>query len=396
MTITIGFDNSALDPKFKSHAQRGIGRYVSELKRYFAEFPSSKVNIESFDHRQFKDRGLINSLVDYLPAGKQTIRQQVVYPFRLKNHKQIDYFHFPAQMDAPSWSLNNYILTVLDLIPLVLSDLYKANKPGWRFTFARWLEIRAIKNASLILAISQNTANDLVNVLNIPSEKIIVTPLGVNEEFFIEPGADDKINLLEKLGLPTDRHIVLYVGGIDPRKNYQGLIESFSILCQKLERASSSKPLLVLAGGINQDREYPRLKNLIAENNLEGDVKELGFVSNDDLPSLYAASAVLFFPSLYEGFGLTPLEALATGTPVVSSNTSCMPEVLGKAALLVNPHDRDACANALHDVLTVNTLREELRIAGRKHARTYPWTRTGELTLAAYERLIANKKVANL
>lgn len=397
MPITVGLDTSALDIKFKAHAQRGIGRYVSELKRYFDHTSSHSVNVQSFDHREFKDQGLVNKLVEYLPAGRQTIRQQVVYPFRLKSHKRkIDIFHFPAHMDAPAWSLSNYILTVLDLIPLVLSDLYKANRPNWRFTFARWLEIRAIKNAALILAISENTANDLVRVLNVPPEKIIVTPLGVNEEFFAEFSKEEKFEVVSRLGLPVNRDIVLYVGGIDPRKNYPVLISSFAELKERFVANGQKPPILALAGGIKNDREYPKLQELIKKNNLLEDVKELGFVSNEDLPKLYSVSSVLFFPSLYEGFGLTPLEAMAAGTPVVSSNTSCMPEVLEDAAYLVNPSNQNQCVQALYEVLTNAALHHRYSVHGRTHARKFPWSRTGALTLSAYESIVRQNKIANL
>ena len=387
--FTIGLDTSALDLKFKSHAMRGIGRYVFELSRYFQSNANSRIQVQNFDHREFKDKGLLNKMIKFLPAGRQTIRQQIVYPFSLSSKKKsYDYLHFPAHMDAPAWSLGNYVLTVLDLIPLVLSDLYKAKKPGWRFNFARWLEIKSIKNASLILAISENTARDVCRLLKVPRERIVVTPLGVDSSFFIELDDTAKTALKQKYNIPDRRALIVSVGGIDPRKNYSALIESFHRLLQIYREKNLTEPALLLVGSIKTDREYAELKKQITSKELDNYIFETGFIADQDLPGIYAVSDVLFFPSLYEGFGLTPLEAMAAGTPVLSSNTSCMPDILGDAALYVDPHDHAKAADILFDLLN-NMDTSDLKERAKKRAALYSWSKTGELTMAAYESLIA-------
>lgn len=390
----VGLDISALDVKFKSHALRGIGRYVQELSKYLVSNKHPDIEVGTFDHREFREQGILNKVIDYLPAGRQTIRQQLVYPFHLSNQKKkFDLLHFPAHMDAPSWSVNNYVLTVLDLIPLVLSDMYKANKATLRFTFARWLEIKAIKNAGLILAISQNTADDVHRILKIPQERIVVTPLGIDGMFFRDVSEDEKLALYEKFKIPKGNKFVIYVGGIDPRKNYVSLIESFARLLEIEKEKGNKLPSLVMAGSIKNDREYPRLRKLIEDKGISDLVIEAGYVSDMDLPALYAISSVLFFPSLYEGFGFTPLEAMAGGTPVICSPTSCMPEVLGDAAIFVDTKDYDTCALRMHEALNNPGVKEALRDKGIKRAASYNWSKTGELTLAAYEKLIAKNYV---
>ncbi|RIL12383.1 MAG: hypothetical protein DCC75_00560 [Proteobacteria bacterium] len=398
----IGFDISALDSTFKSHAQRGIGRYVGELSSYFKrELTSSKqaLKIENFDHSSVRagSSGLLkvcSNLTRLTPCGRTTINQQLLYPLQLSRYthskgRGFDALHFPAHMDAPAWGLRRYALTVLDLIPLVLEPLYRANKSGLRFKFARWLEIQAIKNATLVIAISQNTAADVQRILGVPEERICVTPLGVDQKFFAAKLIDEEETLRRRYKLEPKAPIVLYVGGIDPRKNCKGLIGSLALLQQKLKQQGKGSAQLLMAGEIRSDREFPRLSALIEEHGLTDSIKLAGFVPDHDLLQLYRISSVFFFPSLYEGFGLPPLEAMAAGLPVVSSARSSMSEVLGQGAMLVNPEDIEQCAEALFQVLSSNELARELEAKGRKQAGLFSWQKTGELTLQAYEKLLA-------
>ncbi len=393
-SFSIGLDTSALDAGFKAHAARGIGRYVRELKRYFdglsGDIPGG-MQIAEFDHRDFTLGNTADRIIDRLPFGRQTARQQLLYPLRLSKGtaSRFDALHFPAHMDAPSWSMRRYALTVLDLIPFVCADLYRAARPSWRFHLARWLEIRAIKNASLILAISENTARDVQRILGIPAERVVVTPLGVDRKFFAarQSGADDdaSLRLRAKLDLPPTRPVVLYVGGIDQRKNLGGLLGVFAEV--KRRAAPGPVPVLVLAGRIEDDEHFPALKRTINELDLSGDVRLAGFLEDEELLSMYGLSSVFFFPSLYEGFGLPPLEAMAAGAAVVSSNTSAMPEVIGDAGVLVDPTDVRACADAVTELLANSERRAAFREAGRKRAAHFTWERTGKATLGAYQRL---------
>jgi alpha-1,3-rhamnosyl/mannosyltransferase len=397
MSFAVGFDTSALDPSFKEHAARGIGRYVRELKRYFDSIrntpdggtPTPELVVDFFDHTWFKAPPMLDRLIAAAPIGRQTIRQQVVYPLYLGGQRtsRFNALHFPAHMDAPSWSGKPYVLTVLDLIPLVCRDLYASVTPTWRFRLARWLELRAIRGAALIVAISRHTARDVERILGVPPERIVVTPLGVDEMFFGDEGPVDEAGVRARRGIPPERPMILYVGGIDQRKNYRGLIDTFAEVLRGCAERGQPIPVLVLVGKIATDKEYPRLKAAIAARGVEDAVIEAGFVPDAELVALYRASAVFLFPSLYEGFGMPPLEALAAGLPVVSSGTSAMPEVIESAGLLYDPTDAVAGARAVLDVLSDSALRTTLVRAGRARAREFTWRRTGELTLGAYEAL---------
>ena len=405
--FVVGLDVSALDPLFKAHAQRGIGRYVSELKKYFEAHQGSNLRVSYFDHRVLRASGpralaYCHKAVDLAPFGRATLRQQLLFPLQLAWSLQsesppmapvsFDAVHFPAHLDPPAWGVVRYAVTVVDLIPLVCADLYKANKSNLRFKFARWLELRAIKNASLVLAISENTARDVHRILHVPHEKIVVTPLGVDPRFFEARMVEEEETVRRRYGLGRESPVVLYVGGIDPRKNYPVLIEMFRRAADSLCARGKPEPKLLMVGPLQEDREYPRLRRCIAEQGVETSVIMPGYVKDDELLQLYALSRVFVFPSLYEGFGLPVLEAMAAGVPVVSSGTSSMPEVLGDAGLIVDPSDARAAAESVCSIIENEELARSLAERGRRRARLFTWQRTGDLTLGAYERLSAGWK----
>ena len=270
----------------------------------------------------------------------------------------------------------------------MLSDLYRADRPGWRFALARRLELQAIKHAKLVLAISECTARDVERLLHIPAERIAVTHLGIDQRFHAAADSNiDREELCRRYALPADRKIVLYVGGIDQRKNMKGLLETFARVVRSRRDRSQELPVLVMAGAIEEDAEYPKLMRSIETLELQELVCMTGFVAEDDLPAFYKLGSVLFFPSLYEGFGLTPLEAMAVGTPVVSSNAACLPDVLGDAAALVAPDDYEGSASEIVSVLENDSYAEELIQKGRQQAAKFCWSDTGAATLAAYQRL---------
>ncbi|RMD84180.1 MAG: glycosyltransferase family 1 protein [Candidatus Dadabacteria bacterium] len=384
--LSIGLDISALDPSFKAHSGRGIGRYVAELKNFFSKIDREDLDIGFFTQKDLVERSPLSGILNFLPLGKVTFRQQALLPIAMASNSlcPFDVLHFPAHMDPPAWSKKPYIVTVLDLIPLVMADLYKAANPNWRYHIARKLEIQAIKNASLILAISKNTASDVEHVLGIDPDLIKVTYLGVDEKFFGSTTTEEEENYIrDKYRIPPKCDLVLYVGGIDPRKNVRGLLEPLSFLIRDTERDIR----LFMAGSIEEDRQYPALLKMIKELGLNDRVILGGFVPDSDLIKIFQISAVFLFPSLYEGFGLPPLEAMASGLPVVSSNRSCLPEVLGDAAIFVDPEDSEGIAKAVLEVIRDKDLSLSLKERGRKQARLYSWEKTGEATLNAYLRV---------
>lgn len=402
--ISVGLDLSALDPAFKSHAHRGIGRYVAELHRYFESHVDPEVQVGFFDHEALRRNELADKVVSLVPCGKTSLRQHIVYPRRLHQGvmRSFELLHYPAHMDAPAWSSKPYVLTVLDLIPHVLKDLYQAHKPSWRFKLARSLEIRSIRQAALLLAISETTAQDLVKVLGISRDKIVVTPLGVDPRFFDIASLRSQRNLVQgseiraKLGIPSGRQIILYVGGHDERKNIGNLVGIVRDVGVAMRSRGQQPPLLVMAGRVSTGQERERLESTLRRHDMARDAVVLGYVADDELKELYAESSLFLFPTLYEGFGLPALEAMAAGLPVVGSNTSSIPEVVGDTGVLFNPLSIEAGAQAVLSVLEDESAQRALSIAGVERARLFTWERTGKATVEGYKRahgLVASTSV---
>lgn len=384
---SVALDIAALDPAFKAHAARGIGRYVRELSRSLSGTADGDLEIRSFSSAELLGNGPIARFTEALPFGRTTVRQQCLGPFAFRK-LQADLLHFPAHIDAPAWCPCPYAVTVLDLIPLIFEELYKADRPSWRFHFARWLECKAIENASLVLCISENTAKDVERILNIPSERLAVTPLGVDGKFFDVVRMDDDAKVRFRLGLPAEGAIVLYVGGIDQRKNIAGLISVFKRTRDVIAGRGGDPPVLVIAGDVQSDEQYTEVQEIIRRERVGEAVFFTGFLPEDALMDLFGAASAFFFPSFYEGFGLPPLEAMAAGVPVVSSKRSAMPEVLGEGALLVNPNDFQEGSEALIAVLENQNMAAGLIERGRKRAGLFTWERTASLTAEAYRRAL--------
>lgn len=230
---------------------------------------------------------------------------------------------------------------------------------------------RSVQRADRVLTDSIWTRNDVVELLNVDSERVTALHLGVSDAFgpTAEPGERRRLNATYQLG---DIPYILAVGTIQPRKNYGRLIEA-------LDRVRERVEIVLVIVGRPAWLSEPILEAAAARPH----VKLLGFVNDGDLPALYRQAGVFAYPSLYEGFGLPPLEAMACGTPVVASNASSVPEAVGAAGLLHDPLDTDTLAAALHRLLTDADLRTDLRAQGLSRAAQFTWTRTAQEWLTA-------------
>ena len=386
---SIALDTSALDPEFKEHALRGLGRYVSKLRDALDSAASPDITISSFQHTELARGSRLAGLLAHSPIGAQLLQQHFAYPARMRRClvPRPDFVHFPAQTDVPAWCPLPYVVTVHDLIPRTMSDLYlrgKSARARFAYSAVRSLEALAIRRAGMILSISHRTADELQSHLGIPRERIRVVPLGIDELFFQTPRDDREPPLRDRYGLHPTRPLVTYVGGIDRRKNVGGLLRVVERLGARRRENHRPAPQLVIAGDVAGHAEYPELTRTIRQLGLSADVCLPGYVPDDELVRLLQASSVFSFLSLSEGFGLPPLEAMAAGVPVVASNASVMPEVLGDAALLVDPNDLESSVHAIERILDEPELSQQMSRAGRAHARKYSWRATGEATLEAY------------
>jgi glycosyltransferase involved in cell wall biosynthesis len=238
---------------------------------------------------------------------------------------------------------------------------------------------RAVKQARLFICVSQTTADDLIDYVKSEwqidlSERVEVILEGVNEQFF-EPTAD---SVLEDLPLP-EAPFVLAAGAISPRKNLNSVIKAF----EKLKQESDLH--LVVVGG--QGWGNTGVEALVEQLQLKDRVHFLGYVTDAQLRALYCKAAVFVYPSLFEGFGLTVLEAMASGCPVITSNLSCLPEISGDGALLIDPNSPEELAEAIYNVTTKLELRRNLIDKGKSRASSFTWKRCAQETIDVYNSL---------
>lgn len=242
----------------------------------------------------------------------------------------------------------------------------------------------AARRAQRLIAISEATKRDILKYLHVPEERVVVTPLAAHWRF--KPVEDNwqRHETLMKYGLLTD--YIFSLGSLEPRKNLATLIRAYSTLPDRMRRTLQ----LAIAGA--KGWKNSSLFSLIQELGLGDCVRILGYVPDDDLPALYGSASVFVYPSLYEGFGLPALEAMASGAPVIASNTSSLPEVVGTAGIQIDPGNVEALAQAILRVVAQPGLAEELRRKGLEQARRFSWRRTAEQTLQAYSEAVRVKR----
>lgn len=372
MTLTVGLDATSA-----ARQEAGIGRYTRELLRALAA-RQDEIRYRVYycaggltDHRLPPLNGRFS--VRALPLSDRIVNA-MVHRARLPIPVQaltgrIDLFHspdftLPVTLGAPS------LLTVFDLAFL--------RRPECAYpTLRAYLEAvvpRSVRRATHVIAISQNTRRDLLELLGTPPEKVTAIPLAPGESFGrLEPErAQSTVR-----GLGVDEPYILSVGTLEPRKNYVRLLEVYALLRQRGETRR-----LVVAGGRGWMYEpvFQRLDELRLQ-------EYVSFVNPPDvaLAALYAAADVFVYPSLYEGFGIPPLEAFACGTVVACSDSSSLPEVVGDAALTFDPTDIEEMAEVIGRLLADRELGEELRRRGADRVRQFSWARNAADTVRLYE-----------
>lgn len=357
----------------------GIGRYIQNILSYMPQFAAdlqlvlagNPEQICDFLDRQPELQGIVVEVVP-LQASIYSVAEHIYGSQLLHRYKgKTDLFHFP-HYNVPWVGKENTVVTVHDLIHFRFPAYYG----GVKVKLAKIVLENAVKKAGRIIVVSQATADDLVQMYPNIAEKIRVIPNGVSE--FFRPQPNEIIDAFKKRqGL---RQYLLYVGNRKPHKNLGRLLRAYA----KLKTSFSTLQLVIVGKKFNEQDE---VTNLIKELKLS-DVVELERVNDDDLLRLYCGAEALVLPSLYEGFGLPPLEAMACGTPVVVSNISSIPEVVGEAGVYVDPYNVREITQSLFRVLTNQNLRQHIREKGLMRAKLFTWEKTMQRTLEVYQEML--------
>jgi glycosyltransferase involved in cell wall biosynthesis len=355
----------------------GIGTYVRNLVRGLARAGGDDTYVALCHPGDAAFvRGLgstFETLVEH--ADNYSLRELISVPFALRRAR-VDLFHAPHYVVSPLTPCP-FVVTIHDCIHLRFPQ-YLPSRAA--YYYARTMMTLAARRARRVLTGSQASKEDILHFLKVPADKVEVIYHAIDERLAAAPTDEEIARVRERFLLTSP--FILYAGNIKPHKNVDRLIEAFSIVRR---RGVQEVKLLIIGDEISR---HPNLRRLVHRYQLHQHVRFLGFVPDATLAVLYRLASAFVFPSLCEGFGLPPLEAMAAGTPVITSNVSSLPEVVGDAALLIDPLDAGAIADAVVRVLSDATLRADLIRRGTARAKTFSWDRSVARTREVYASVV--------
>lgn len=355
----------------------GIGTYTNNLV-------TNMIDISPSDNFMLFCSGTLNENFNksnteiIFSSGRHgSFYEKYYFPNKIKNSK-IDLYHIPQNGIGMNYDADiPTVVTIHDLIPYIMPETVGR---GYLERFLRDMP-NIIYNSAGILTVSEYSKKDILKFFSFyPEEKIYVTPLAANSKFkpLDKVQCQNYVNKTYNINTPY----ILYIGGFSSRKNALGLINAFKNCYKNLD-----EPYTLLLGGSLKD-EGEKLFNYVKDNNLSDRIVFCGYLDEDILPVLYSGCEAFVYPSLYEGFGLPPLEAMSCRAPVITSDLTSIPEVTRDSSILINPYDENDLENALIKLLNNKLLREELSEKGYKNSLNFTWKRTAEKTLSAYKSII--------
>ena len=363
----------------------GIGRYTRELVRALVRIDQSS-SYHLFSAKAPKLRGAANPVPEAPNVNFRETWLSAKWLYRLwyRLRLPIPVQRFTGEIDI--YHSPDFVLPPVGNIPSVLTihDLSFIHHPE-AFTSSLLNYLNSVVPSSVarvnhILADSSATKKDLFDIWKVSKEKITVVYSGVNSSF--KPITDkEEVGQLRKKYELGDRPFMLSVGTLQPRKNYEMLIRAFRPVVESYDHQ------LVIAGGFGW--MYEQIQREVERQGLGQNIKLIGFVDDQDLPALYSQASLFLFPSLYEGFGLPILEAMACGVPVISSNASSLPEVASDAGLLIAPGDQELWTESIIELLNDSTRRAKMVAAGYLQARKFSWRKAAEQVLKIYHMLLS-------
>ena len=374
----------------------GIGTYIRNLVRALARVDTENhytLVVPEANLPEFSDLPSNFASALFQKADGHALAQ-LGYRMVLKRFAA-DLYHIPLNA-VPLWMPKPYVVTIHDMGGLLFD-----NPRGLRNSLQLFRLRRGLLRADRVIAVSQATRRDIETVLQIPSRRIR-TIYNAPDPIFSEPSSPLNLNAGEEgSGYPPDMQrtldrydihspFLLYVGRTNPQKNIPRLVEAFAVLSGELASHAIYKDLRLIIIGDEISR-YPALRHAVIQSRVEHAVRFLGFVPIETLRVFYQTASAFVFPSLYEGFGLPPLEAMACGTPVVCSSVSSLPEVVGDAAEIVNPENVFDIARGIREVLLNRERRARLVEKGFHQLKRFSWDRTATEVLETYREVASLK-----
>ncbi|MFA6271987.1 MAG: glycosyltransferase family 1 protein [Patescibacteria group bacterium] len=287
----------------------------------------------------------------------------------------VDLFFEPNIIFMALSQIPKKVITLHDLSFLLYPNLYSAKGRFWH----QVINVRRmVSQFDKIIAVSDHTRNDIIELLKVPSDKVQRIYPGIDHEFYKNVGTEDKNNIIKKYDLPEK--FILSLAALEPRKNIEMVVEAFA------EFSKESDCRLVLAGA-SQGSEL-LIDQLISKNGISDKVRTLGYIPNEDKPALYQLAECFVYPSFYEGFGFPPLEAMSSGTPVIASYSSSLSEICGNSALLIDPHNIEELTEAFKQILNDSHFSDKLAQRGRIQAEKFTWEQSARETLNLFQNLV--------
>ena len=372
--MRIGLDGFPL-----ASPKTGVGHYTFELARALAELaPQNELEFISplaYGPNLKAEFDAIPNLAAVNPPTNSLTRRwwSIGLPRYLKRNP-VDIFH-GTNYEVPLWNRKRNVLTVHDLSVFTHPDKHE---PDIARRARRRLPIM-LRSSAMIITPTEAVKSELSERFKIDPDRIAVTPEAPRKSFQPMP-ATDAAAVRTRLGIDTN--FILFVGTIEPRKNLLTLVRAF----ERVLRQTEQRPQLVIAGGqgwLSED-----LHRLLKQLAFGDRLRLAGYLDDEDLRALYSSCKVFVYPSLYEGFGLPPLEAMTCGAPVIASRIPALVETLQDKAWLVDPLDENALAKSIIELLTDGSARQSLSSAGLVHAHSFSWTETARRTLEVYQRVI--------
>lgn len=368
----------------------GVGIYAANLLKYLLKIDkNNEYNAYSFFYNCFPSNWKYEKIIDEFRKYGKVNFSQINLPTSILKRKWnnasiekkekllggVDIIHSTAYV-IPELFNARLVVTIHDLSFLIFPEYH--TKENYELVLSNLIYLNS--RPDMVICDSRQTKKDVIKYFHVPEEKLIVIYLGVDDSFREEIDSDFRKKILEKYGL-TGKYL-LCVASIEPRKNFLRIINAFS---EFIKQEEYKKYSLVCVGG--RGWKNIEIYSLVKQKNLEGKIKFLRSIEKCELAPIYNQAEIFLYPSLYEGFGLPILEAMACAVPVITSNVSSLPEVASDAAILVNPYSEKDIYTAVCSLLENGSLREELISKGLDRVREFSWEKTARETLKVYHEV---------